>query len=301
MPSYQSVDVVVQDSSPLHDPVEGVLVRVLSSDGRTIYTQGTTDADGRVGFTLYTQVYSLRFYKFQASFQQPQLIEVLEGAGGDPPDDPNEFVVYGDVFVPPIANDSRLCRASGYFRDITGAPQRYLDLLFIGQFAPVLLEGAGVVSERRAIRTDDEGFACIDLIRCAIYTATVEGLEDSLREVRVPDSPSVNLPDLLFPIVQSVSFDPPGPYSLAVGATLEVTPTVVGSNKVPLTGTACADVVWSTGDPLIATVVSLTSTKLLLRGIGAGTTTLLATRLDKSIIAIPEVPIEGTEVSIVVS
>lgn len=301
MPSYQSVDVVVLDSSALHDPVAGVLVRVLSADGKTLYTQGATDADGRVGFTLYTQLYSLRFYKFQASFQQPQLIEVLEGAGGAAPDEPNEFVVYGETLTLPIASDPRLCRASGYFRDITGAPQRYLDLLFIGQFAPVLLEGAAVVSERRAVRTDDGGFVSIDLIRCAIYTATVEGLEDSLREVRVPDSPSVNLPDLLFPIVQSVSFDPPGPYSLAVGETLELTPTVVGSNKVPLTGVAYGDVVWSTADPLVATVAPLTETTLELRGTGAGTTTLLATRLDKSVIAIPEAPIVGSGVSIEVA
>lgn len=300
MPSYQSVDVTILQKEAPFAPVEGMLVRVFSEDGKVFYTQATTDALGQVGFTLFTQKYTLRFNKFQVTVKQPQVIEVLEGPNGDPPAVPNAFDVVAESVVPPVATDPRLCRASGYFRDITGAPQRFLDIIFIGQFAPVLLEGAGVLSERRAIRTDDKGFTCVDLIRCAIYTATVEGFEDILREVKVPDSPSVNLPDLLFPVVQSVSFSPAGPFNLLVGDLLDVVPTVTSSSKVPLTGVAAADVTWSTEDPTIATV-DPAGDKLVLRGVAAGTTKLLAERLNKSIITLPEAPIVGSGTSIVVT
>lgn len=299
MASYQSVDVEVVDKNAPSSPIEGVLVRVFSEDGSQFFTQGTTDVEGHVGFTLFTARYSLRFYKFQVSFRQPQLIDVLEGTNGGPPAAGNVFGVEAELVVPPVATDPRLCRASGYFRDITGAPQRYLDLIFIGQFAPVLLEGAGVLSERRAIRTDEQGFACIDLIRCAIYTATVEGSENTLREVKVPDSSNVNLPDLLFPVVGSISLSPSSPFSLAVGDTLDVTPTVLGTNKVPLSGTAVSDVRWSTEDPSIA-VVAPTNDKLVLRGVAAGSTRLLAERINTSIIRIPETPIQGSGANITV-
>ncbi len=299
MPSYQSVDVFVKEKEAPNGPVEGVLVRVFSEDGSTFFTESTTDVAGRVGFTLFTQKYSLRFNKFQVSFSQPQVFEVLEGTGGGPPSTPNEFDVEAEVVTPPVATDPRLCRASGHFRDITGAPHRFLDIIFIGAFAPVLLEGAGVLSERRAIKTDEEGFACIDLIRCAIYRMTVEGYEDIQREVRVPDTPSVNLPDLLFPVVQSVSFSPAGPLSLPTGSLLDVVPTVTGSNKVPLTGTAVPDVIWSTEDEAIATV-SATADKLVIKGVSAGTTKLLAARRNTSIITIPDEPIEGSGETITV-
>jgi len=300
MPSYQSVDVTVLEKAAPYTPVEGMLVRVFSEDGATFYTEALSDAQGHVGFTLFTQKYSLRFNKFQVSVPQPQVIEVLEGSGGSPPSTPNSFSVAAESVVPPVATDPRLCRASGYFRDITGAPQRYLDIIFIGQFAPVLLEGAGVLSERRAIRTDDLGFGCVDLIRCAIYTATVEGYEDLLREIRVPDSPKVNLPDLLFPVVQSVSFAPAGPFSLTVGEILDVVPTVTSSSGVPLTGVAATDVTWSVEDPTIASVAPA-GTKLVLRGLSPGTTRLLVTRLNPSVIQIPEQPISGSGTTIVVA
>lgn len=300
MPSYQSVDVFVKEKEAPNDPVEGVLVRVFSEDGSQFFTQSTTDATGRVGFTLFTQKYSLRFNKFQVSFSQPQIFEVLEGPGGAAPSTPNEFDVEAEVVVPPIATDPRLCRASGFFRDISGAPHPFLDIVFIGAFAPVLLDGAGVLSERRAIRTDEEGFACIDLIRCAIYRVTVEGYEDLQREVRVPDSPNVNLPDLLFPVVQSVSFSPVGPFSLTAGNTLDVVPTVVASNKVPLTGTAVPDVIWSTEDSTVATVSPLAD-KLVIKGVAAGTTKLVAKRRNVSIITIPDEEIEGSGETITVT
>jgi hypothetical protein len=284
--SYQNVDVYVltQDSK---QPICGVLVRALSQDGTTIYTESETDSNGHVGFLLYTQTYTLRFYKFQVRFQQPQVINVVEGPGATPA--LNAFNVYGSVLVPPMASDARLCRASGYFRDITGAPHRYLNIIFIGDFAPVLLDGSGVLSERRAIKTDKDGFACVDLIRCANYSATVECYEDHIRKIRVPDESSVNLPDLLFPTVGSISFDPPSPWTLSVGEEISLVPTSFTTSQIPVIGSNSVNIQWRVADP---SIVNLTLQRhcLKLRGLKTGSTTLLASRLDKTIISIPFEP-----------
>ena len=143
MAGYESVDVYVLDNSPTHDPIEGMLVRVFDATGTTLYFQDTTDTDGHVGFTLWTQEYTLRFYKFGAQVSQPQVIDVLEGGS-------NSFNAYATVFEPPIANDPRLCRCSGYFRDITGAAHPWVDIHLIGQFDPIpflpMPDGVGRIS-----------------------------------------------------------------------------------------------------------------------------------------------------------
>lgn len=287
--SYQSVDVYILDAVT-SNPVDGVLVRVFDAANKVFYSQAITDSSGRAGFTLWTNTYNLRFYKFGAHVDQPQIIQVTEPAYGAV--QVNAFNAYATTFVHPVANDPRLCRASGFFRDVTGAPQANLDIHIIGEFAPILLEGAGVLSERKTLRTDKAGFACVDLIRCAQYKATVQGTEDTQRSLSVPDAPSANLPDLLFPVVDSVSLEPAGPYTLAVGATLEVVPTVLASNGVPLTGPAGADVRWSSSNSAVMSV-GMTATSLVLTGVAAGTAELQVTRLDTSIIRIPQIDIQG--------
>lgn len=293
--SFEPVDFYVTDSSPLANPVEGAVVKIYDSTGVTFYSQATTDALGHAGFLLETTVaYSARFYKSHVSFRQPQLFAVLAAPST------NAFNIKADVLVPPIATDPRLCRASGFFRELTGGPRRYLDIHFIARFSPVVLDGAAIFTERVTIRTDENGFATIDLIRGALYDAYVESMEDEPRYVAVPDAASANLPDLLLPVVASISLSPAGPYNLAVGQELVVTPTVVTSDGRPLDGTAPYDVIWASTDDSIAAVFS-SDTTLTLRGIAAGTASLTAKRQDQSIIRIPDTGIQGQPVSITVT
>ncbi len=284
MPSYQSVDVYVYDNLTREMPLPNVLVRVLSADGTEIFTQGTTDAAGHVGFLLWTNAYSLRFYRYQTVFSMPQTIVVQEGVGGTPV--PNAFNVYGEVAVPPIANDPNLCRASGFFRDITGAPKRWLEIILIGEFAPILLDRSGVLSERTAVRTDEQGYACLDLIRCAKYAVTIQGYEDQTRSISVPDAPNVNLPDLLFPTVASVSFDHPSPWTLSVGKEICLKPTVITTSKVVTHGTDTVNVQWIVTDPH-AVRMTIERHHLRLKGIQKGCARLIAKQWDKSVVQIP--------------
>ena len=290
--SYEQVDIVITDSTAQASPIEGVLVRVYSEDGKTFFTQSTTDEEGAVGFLLETQNYTLRFNKFQVSFLQPQLMTVIAGT--------NTFDVTGDVCDPPEATDSRLCRASGYFRDITGAAKPYLDMHFVSQFDPILLEDAAILTDKVKLRTDKNGYAQLDLIRNAKYLVVVEAMEDEPLQVTVPDLPSANLPDLLLPRVGSVVFDPVGDISVAVDEEVEITPSVYTSSGVLLEGPSTSDVRWYIADEAVASV-SFTSTSLIIRGVSAGTTTLEASRQDSSIIRIPDSPISGVPLNITVT
>jgi len=292
--SFEPVDFFITDKTAMALPVVGVLVRIYSGTGAVFFTQATTDINGQASFLLETQDYTARFFKQQVSFSQPQLFTVLETP------EINKFDIKAEVLVPPIATDPRLCRASGFFRNLNGSPKQWLDIHFIARFSPILLEGAAIFGERVEIRTDADGYACIDLIRCAQYDATVENLEDRARCVSVPDASSVNLPDLLLPVVGSVMFDPPGPYALVIGTDITITPTVMTSDGRPLEGVGTADVQWSMLDPTIAVVLP-TATTLVLRGLVAGTTELRATRNDQTIIRIPNTPIQGQPVAITVT
>lgn len=288
--SYEPVDVFVKDQ--LAAPIEGVVVKVYSVDGGVFYTQQSTDADGRVSFLLPNQQFTMRLYKFRATFSQPQQFTVLEAPST------NVFDVRGETFVDhPPASDSRLCRCSGYFRDPNGAPQKYLDMHFYPEFSPIVLEGSAVVPRELIQRTDESGYAQIDLIRGGCYRVTIEGMENEERFIRVPDLLSANLPDVLYSVVSRVVLDPPGPYTVAAGSELEVTPTVYDSAGTVLHGTGQDDVNWTMSDRTFANV-SVGEFKLTIRGASAGSVELKAERKDQSIIRIPDVPISGQPVTI---
>ena len=286
--SYESVDVYVKDQ--LGRPVLGVIVKIFSPSGATNYAQQSTDETGKASFLLSTQQYSMRFYKFQTTFRHPQMFEVLEAPAS------NVFDVSCEVYVPPVSSDARLCRCSGYFRDIDGSVQEFLDMTFFPEFSSIVLEGAAVNPRKVALRTDENGYAQIDLIRGGCYRVSIESLDNEERYIRVPDLSSASLPDMLFAVVDRVSFDPPGPWEVAAGSELEVTPTVYDSAGATLHGTAQSDVDWTISNTDLASV-GVGEFKLTIRGVAAGSVELRAARSDQSIVRIPSVAIAGQPVA----
>lgn len=293
--AYVPVNVKVVDSDPQQTPIAGVTVAVLSIDGRTVLTTAATDGFGVAEFLLDIGNYQLRFYKQQVNFRRAVAVQVLDTPAI------NDFVVSGQSFIPPICLDQRLCVGYGFFRDVTGAPAANLEIQFIAKFMPLWLEGAGLLSERRAVRTDKTGYVQINLIRCAQYDVVIQGYEDNIRQISVPDEPNVNIPDLVFPIVSQIVFNPAGPYSLVVGVDQVVTPTVYSSDENTLSAIeVMSQVQWSVDDPTVAVVLPAAGT-LTLRGLAPGSTTLRATRLDQTIVHIPDPGILGQPVPITVT
>lgn len=292
MSSFELVTFTITDDNPAKTPVAGVVVRLFDSTGTSFVTQGTTDANGKVVFNLLAPVsYQARFFKSKLSLYAVQNVDVLEAPVAP---QTNEFLITGHVFKPPEAVHPRLCRCSGFFRYPNGAPAPNHDVQFIAKFNPLLFEGDAMLKERVNQRTDEKGYLEIDLVRFGLYDVTVEGFEDHLRCITVPDYPSANLPDLLFPVVDRVELDPPGPYVIGIGVAneIEITPTVWDSSGRKLPGTALADVNWRVSDLAVGSV-SVTSDKLFLRGLVPGAAQLLALRADNSIVRIPNTPVVG--------
>lgn len=293
MASFEPVDFYVKDTLPAHDPVAGVVVKVLSANGALVHGQQTTNADGKASFLLPSALHlQVRFYKFSYSFAQPQLFTPLEGG-------PNVFDTVAISVAPPVPADDRLCTAYGFFRDVTGAPQPNVEIHFIAKFNPVWLEGAAVVKERVIIRSDAKGYAQVNLIRNGQYDCTLQGEEDVVRRIDVPDAPNVNLPDLLFPVIYEVSTVPEGPFTLAVGEELEIELHVMSSAGVDL-GKGIGDVRYRSTDHAIVGF-NFTRTGMLLRGCAVGTAGVTLERANRSIVRIPDAGILGQPLLVTVT
>ncbi len=126
-------------------------------------------------------------------------------------------------------------------------------------------------------------------------------MENIYRTIEVADEPAVNLPDLLFPVVKGVIFDEvAGPFSLAVGEEVELHGHVLTTDKRELDELG-SDVAWSLSNPSVLTFELLPGSILKLRGLNPGSCDVIGERRDKSIITIPNLPIEGLPLVVTVT
>jgi hypothetical protein len=303
------------------EALEGVLVRVFDEDGTTFITQNTTElvgSDAVADFTLEGDDppinYTIRMFKtgvafdggFGDQFKSPQLVEIWSPAASSPTGT-NDFDVKGETFTIPVATDPRLCRASGFFKDATGRPLEGLDISLINNFKPAIVDGYGVLGSKVELRTDEEGYVEVDLYRGGEYRAMVQSIQAAEadptgaivfdRELVVPDQASVNLLDLLFPVIEEITWTLG---ALAVGDTFDLIPVVLGSDGRTLEGVAHEDVLYEISDTSVATVAVLED-KLVITALASGSTELTATRRDQTVVFIPDVGIVGSPLTITVT
>jgi len=270
--------------------MEGVVVRIYDEDNKTIITTLTSDADGKVQLLLPPGTYSIRSYRYQAAFQNNTKFVVACNV-------PNVFDVYGRAFQPPESTDPRLCRVSGFFRTPSGAPAPNLDLRFAPQFKPILLDSFAVISERVSTRTNDKGYVELDLIRCASYDVNVQGMEGIYRSIDVPDGPSANLPDLLFPYVSAIELLEAPPTTLQVGAVLAIPVRIKRSDGNYFPDARTASVSVYSESPFVLRSV-LGESVLCFEALSVGTARILGRRDDTGIVVIPERPLQGVPFTI---
>jgi len=314
----ETVRIYTEDESD--QPLAGVLVRFF--DELDLFV--TQQYSALVGSDVYAEVtldgddppvdYTIRLSKLGVAFdgslgddsKTPQSIEIYSPASSSPTDT-NNFRVQGQTFVRPTAMDPRLCRCSGFFVDHSGRPLRNLEIVFIAicyneeqaDWCPLIVDGNGVLGNKIYTRSDARGYLSIDLFRTGEYAAMVQGLEHSRRVLKVPDQPSMNLMDLLFPVVHEVSFSP-DPLGLSVGSYVDVDLTIISSDGQTLNASD-QDVSFASSNTAIAITQLLVNNKLRVMGAGAGSTTIVATRSDMSIVTIPAEPVHYTPLVVTVS
>lgn len=288
-----TVKVYALDTEAAHDPIESVGIRVFDVAGTTFITSGVTNASGLFQFDVNGAdppvSYQLRCSKIGTSFPNPEYLLVYDPL---PPLTANSFNVYGNIHVLVPAADPLFCKCSGYFVDPAGRPLKDLMIRFVHIYDPILLGSVGVVT-RVEIRTDKFGYAEVDLPRTGKFVASVSGLQDEVLNILVPDRSSVSLPDLLWPRVALVSFDPAPPWVVAVGGRVEVVPTVITTAYSILEGAAGEDVYYRSEHPEIA-YVAYGPISIYIVGVTPGATSLLVTRADPSIKKLPDIPVVGS-------
>jgi hypothetical protein len=303
------------------DPILGVLVRIFDITGTTFITQDTTvdvGGDAVAEVTLDGDdppiQYTIRVSKTGVAFdgslgdisKSPQSIDVWTPPANSPTGK-NDFDLKGETFTRPVATDPRLCRCSGFFKDGAGRPLANLDLYFVNQFRPAIVDDNAVLGEKLQGRTDADGYFETDLYRGGIYEVYIQSVQAATaddggaftRELHVPDQSSANLVTLLFPIVGEVEWTPAS-VSVAVDATLDLVPLVKGTDGRELTGTALEDVEYEVADTDIATI-SVEADKIVVTGKSAGSTELTVTRKDQTIVVIPDPGITGSPLAITVT
>ncbi len=291
----------------------GVMVRAYDSTGTTLITQNQSSVVGSdaiaeltIPVTSSPREIQLRLSKDGVAFdgllgndsKTPQKADIYSPVAGAPTGK-NDFDAQGQTFTRPAATDPQLCRCSITFRDVRKQARKGQIVILSPQSEPIMVGGDAMAFTNVTLKTDNNGYAQVDLVRGARLSAYVRGLEDEVRVILVPDVSSANLADLMFPVVSEVTFSPTS-LALAVGETKEITPTVKTSDGRTLTGAALEDVEFVVNHAAVALGKS-DGTKLFITGVAAGATQVLVARLDTTTIFVPDAGITYTPPTITVS
>jgi hypothetical protein len=209
-----TIRVLSDDPSPT--PIEGVVVEFYDIDA-VFQTNGMTDSEGEVTVTLPDDDYDVLLYKVGVSIQphQPQRIAVDTALT-------NTFEVTGHVRARPESIDPRRCTVSGYILGVDG--KQAIHRLIFEPIKTITILSSNIIApySRREVTSTAEGYFEFELLRDTKYTAYFVFPQDLFCEqpgkldVIVPDGPSIDLHELLFPVPVNISFST-GAISLVSG------------------------------------------------------------------------------------
>jgi len=105
---------------------------------------------------------------------------------------------------------------------------------------------------------------------------------------------------LLFPRVATVDWSITAPWSVATGSSFDVTPELTATDFQVLDGAAAEDVAYTVENTAVATV-EVVGTAIKVKGVAPGSTNVVVTRIDSSLVYIPDLDIVGGTVAVTVS
>lgn len=295
------VQMVVEDDQGTPQPVEDVRIRVFDA-GDLFVTELETDSNGEADVVLDGDPdpgrnYIVRLFKSGWRFTNgvTQIIRVHEPLVAPAT---NVFDFEASQPTLPESAHPEMCLISGYIgnaarqalRSVTlrfspqlGAPDAYVSgFPFPGD--PTVVDAISLLTEAKAI-TDANGYLEVQLPRRGIFYCHIYGLEtpglQTVQQIYVPDSASARLEDVIFPFVYSVEWDESS-LAVSVGETVDLVPTVTGSNDQPIAGgNAIRSLVeFLVDDESIIAAELLDDGTLRVTGIAPGTANITASRVD---------------------
>lgn len=284
-----TVTVRLQDTTTIHDPVVGAVVRFYDASDVFI-TEALTDALGKVDVLLDGSpspagtTYHVRAYRQGSSFYAPWKISVF-----DPPlpvPDNNDFLMDVNIFEVENSAYPGICRVSGYLCDQAGRPLPNRTIRLAPYNDVPVVYYAGLVSDTVETKSDDNGFVRFEVLCGGTYEIVIASRQEIRRRVRIPQRAGVLFADLVFPVPADVAFDPAGPYLIRVGESLLLTPHVLGSDYNDW-GDGDVFVDYASDDSTVLTVAR-SGAYVSLTGNAVGTANLEVTRTDSAFKVVPD-------------
>jgi len=277
----------LDDDTPAN-PLAGVVANF--TQGGTLIVSATSAANGEATVSIPAGVYNIivsypGIYGY--SVTNPYQITVVTN---------NEtYDIELGLFVHPVAT-GMYCRCSGHFLDSAGATITDAYIYFQPDDIPLRYGNAGTFPLTAECQITD-GYGSIDLIRGGVYWVMIPGLKDRYR-VTIPDSAWASLPDVVFPIVYSVSFDPAS-VTFDTGDTATVAVTVTYRSGLELSGTdlgADWPITFASDDIDVVTIAGDVNGNIVASATGAGSATISATRctIDDPVYFYAEPGVVGT-------
>lgn len=281
-------------------PVEGVQVRLYSSDGSTFVTFDVTDAGGEMVIDVPDAQYWVRFFLQGYAFPSKLLIEV-DGALT------NTFDVEASnlVELPPSAA-TNLCRVSGYTVDAAGQPREAATFQFMLSDWKHIVGDRSITASKTITRSDGYGYVEVELIQGAFYDVVVEGIDDEVFSAQVPISQSCSLTELIWPYPARVNLSSDS-VALTVGDDEDVEAVLVMSSGVEMpvptdapAGALSFHISPSSSDEDVATV-EIVDTTVTITAVGVGSCNISFTVQGSYEQRFPEVSVSLDEIAVTVS
>lgn len=200
-----TIRVLTDDPSPI--PIEDVVIEFYTSASAIFQTSGSTSSSGETTVTLPDGDYDVLLYKTGVSFlpRQPQRITVDSLLT-------NTFEISAHPRVRPESIDPLRCTVSGSVLGVDGKQAKHRLVFEPVKTITILSHSIIAPYSRREIASTENGYFEFDLLRNTKYSAyfvfpqDLFGTQPGKLDVIVPNSPSVPLDDLLFPIPVNLTF-----------------------------------------------------------------------------------------------
>lgn len=190
------VNIYVKNDDVLNSPVQGVVVAIYNMSS-VFVTQQTSDSLGLASVSLPTGNYRVYAFKLGFSILQPQLLTVPIATSID-------YELIGHIRELPESLDPKTIRVSGYLTDSSNRAKKNHTLQFFHDYTLVVDETV-VSNIPVTYMSDEKGYFQFDLMRKQKYKHDYL-LEQELCNIETPDLPAIELPNLIFPIPQLLTF-----------------------------------------------------------------------------------------------
>ena len=257
------------DTSVDKNPLSDVSVLLYKDDAFVV--SGVSGNDGYAIFDI-----AAGFYKAIVSCPTLSGYGVKNPYGITLSQDNTTYEIPIELFENPVATRNGYCRCSGFFESIYGRALKSAAILFKFVKSWNLRYGIGLLAEDFVVSIDDYGYADVELPRGAEFSVSIPGFYPFSWFIRVPDREWANLPDVLFPFVKRVEFEPAG-LNISAGETKAVSVKMIYRSGLEIYGSEYEDdwpVSFKSSDETVAIAMRREDGSLSVSGLKQGTASI---------------------------